>query len=116
MMWRCMAFQHRHCDGYAGRVSWRFVIAGVETELCSPPTVVMRPLRSFPLVNEAALAKDVRVTARSLVVELEDGRTVSVPLTWYPRLAHASARERHRWELIGPASAFTGPQLTKTSP
>jgi Protein of unknown function (DUF2442) len=63
------------------------------------------------LVNEAALAKDVRVTTRSLVVELEDGRTVSVPLAWYPRLAHGSARERQRWELIGPGVGIHWPAL-----
>jgi Protein of unknown function (DUF2442) len=63
------------------------------------------------LVNEAALAKDVRVTTRSLVVELEDGRTVAVPLAWYPRLAHGSARERQRWELIGPGVGIHWPAL-----
>jgi hypothetical protein len=63
------------------------------------------------LVNEAALAKDVRVTTRSLVVELEDGRTVSVPLAWYPRLVHGSARERQRWELIGPGVGIHWPAL-----
>ncbi len=40
-------------------------------------------------------------TDNSLTVELVDGRTVSVPTTWYPRLFHASDEERHNWRLIG---------------
>jgi hypothetical protein len=43
----------------------------------------------------------VSVTDDALVVELRDGRTVSVPLSWYPRLEHATKRERDHWELIG---------------
>src|SRR2546427_462209 len=49
-----------------------------------------------------AAAQNVRVTDRALVVELRDGRVVSVPLTWYPRLAQGSPRERKRWKLLGP--------------
>lgn len=60
---------------------------------------------------EAALAKSARVTARALVVELRDGRTVSVPLQWYPRLVHGSPRERERWELIGPGVGIHWPSL-----
>lgn len=60
---------------------------------------------------EAALAKSVRVTARALIVELRDGRTVSVPLQWYPRLAHGSPRERAQWELIGPGIGVHWPAL-----
>jgi hypothetical protein len=60
---------------------------------------------------EAALAKSVRVTARVLVVDLRDGRTVSVPLHWYPRLLHGSPRERERWELIGPGVGIHWPSL-----
>jgi hypothetical protein len=35
--------------------------------------------------TETATAKNVKVTADALIVELRDGRTVSVPITWYPR-------------------------------
>ena len=48
-----------------------------------------------------ARAIDVRVTQDELTVELEDGRTLAVPLVWYPRLLHASKEERSRWRLIG---------------
>ena len=43
----------------------------------------------------------VTVTDDTLTVELDDGRTVSVPTAWYPRLMHASEEERKDWRLIG---------------
>ena len=43
----------------------------------------------------------VSVTDDTLTVELSDGRTVSVPTAWYPRLVHATAEERQNWRLIG---------------
>src|SRR3989304_1412537 len=49
---------------------------------------------------EVAFAENVSVTADTLSVELSDGRTLSVPLAWYPRLLHASAEERQHWRLI----------------
>lgn len=48
-----------------------------------------------------ALALDVSCSNDELTVVLDDGRTVSVPLAWFPRLLHASARQRKEWELIG---------------
>lgn len=44
---------------------------------------------------------DVTVTDDTLSVELSDGRSISVPLAWYPRLAHADQAERDNWRLIG---------------
>ena len=43
----------------------------------------------------------IAVTEDTLTAELSDGRTISVPLAWYPRLMHATADERSKWELIG---------------
>jgi hypothetical protein len=43
--------------------------------------------------------KDVRFADDSLVVDLVDGRSISVPLAWYPRLAHASAEDRANWRI-----------------
>ena len=60
---------------------------------------------------EAATAKAVRVTREALIVELQDGRTVSVPVAWYPRLAHGSMKERQKWELIGPGIGIHWPAL-----
>jgi uncharacterized protein DUF2442 len=50
---------------------------------------------------EIPFAVDVRVTEDTLSVDFSDGRTVSVPLGWYPRLEHASPQERTNWRLIG---------------
>lgn len=47
------------------------------------------------------VALDVRVTKDEIRVNLADGRTVFVPLAWYPRLVHASQDERNQWRLIG---------------
>lgn len=46
-------------------------------------------------------AEDVRVTEDTLSVDLSDGRTISVPLEWFPRLVQATAEERNNWRLIG---------------
>jgi len=46
-------------------------------------------------------AENVRVSEDALSVELSDGRTISAPLAWYPRLLHGSAKERGNWRLIG---------------
>ena len=63
------------------------------------------------LATEAATAKKVRVTADTLFVELKDGRTVSVPVSWYPRLAHGTPAERRHWQLIGPGIGIHWPTL-----
>jgi hypothetical protein len=44
---------------------------------------------------------DVRCDDDSLTVDLMDGRTISVPLAWYPRLAGATAADRRNWEVAG---------------
>ncbi len=46
-------------------------------------------------------AVDVEVTEDTLRVDLEDGRTIAVPTTWYPRLHHGTSEERGHWRLIG---------------
>ena len=63
------------------------------------------------LATETAAAKHVKVTAQALVVELRDGRSVSVPIEWYPRLAEGRPSERRRWELIGPGIGIHWPDL-----
>src|SRR6266571_2105530 len=50
---------------------------------------------------EVPNAERVTVTEDTLSVELSDGRAISVPLTWYPRLVHATQDERSHWRLIG---------------
>jgi Protein of unknown function (DUF2442) len=54
------------------------------------------------LVEKAeVLAIDVACTEDQLSVALSDGRSVAVPLAWFPRLAEASTKQRANWELIG---------------
>jgi hypothetical protein len=54
---------------------------------------------------------DVNVTDDTLSVSLADGRTVSVPLAWYPRLLHASPAQRERWELAGAGYGIHWPDI-----
>ena len=44
---------------------------------------------------------DVQVTDDTLSVTLMDGRTISVPLVWYPRLLHAAPEQRRAWQVAG---------------
>ena len=54
---------------------------------------------------------DVRVTDEKLIVDLNDGRSLVVPLKWYPRLVHGSAQERQNWQLLGDGYAIEWPDL-----
>jgi hypothetical protein len=63
------------------------------------------------LATETATAKDVKVNHDALIVELRDGRTVSVPLKWYPRLAAGRPAERRNWEFIGRGMGIHWPDL-----
>ena len=53
----------------------------------------------------------VEVTDEILSVSLSDGREVAVPISWYPRLSHALAKHRARWELIGGGHGIHWPEL-----
>jgi hypothetical protein len=46
-------------------------------------------------------AENVLITEDTLNVDLSDGRTISVPLNWFPRLLHATQKQRNNWRLIG---------------
>jgi hypothetical protein len=50
---------------------------------------------------EIPYAVNVQVTEDTISVDLSDGRTISVPLGWYPRLEHATPAEKIHWRLIG---------------
>ena len=58
-----------------------------------------------------AVAVDVRIDDVDLHVELGDGRTVSVPLTWFPRLAAAGSAARAEWRLVGGGEGIHWPEL-----
>jgi len=56
-------------------------------------------------------ANNIVITDDSLTVELNDGRSISAPLAWYPRLLHGTFEERKNWRLIGDAEGIHWPDL-----
>ena len=58
-----------------------------------------------------ARAQKVIVEDDALIVDLSDGRTISVPLAWYPRLLHGKTEERNNWRLIGDGEGMHWPDL-----
>src|SRR3989337_4475600 len=65
------------------------------------------------LVSKVRVARveKVRVTHEELSVDLVDGRTVTVPVQWYPRLANGTPAERRHWRLIGRGEGIHWPAL-----
>ena len=55
--------------------------------------------------------KDVRFTEDTLSVDLIDGRTIVVPLAWYPRLLHATAKQRKKWQVCGGGYGIHWPDI-----
>jgi hypothetical protein len=55
--------------------------------------------------------KDVRLTEDTLDVDLIDGRTIRVPLAWYPRLLHATPEQRNHWEICGGGYGIHWPDI-----
>jgi hypothetical protein len=68
-------------------------------------------MSSLSLKTQTATALDLRITEDSLIVDLSDGRTISVPLMWYPRLIHGSGKERNNWRLIAGGEGVHWPEL-----
>lgn len=54
---------------------------------------------------------DVSFTKDSLCVSLRDGRKISVPLTWYPKLLHATPRQRNNWRVAGAGYGIHWPDI-----
>jgi hypothetical protein len=57
------------------------------------------------------IAIEVNITDDKLIVDLADGRSIIVPLEWYPRLLHGSQEERGNWQLLGDGYAIEWPDL-----
>ena len=62
-------------------------------------------LNSIPSIQEVTVTED------TLTVELADGRTISAPVAWYPRLQHASAAGREKFTAIGDGHGIHWPDL-----
>lgn len=67
-------------------------------------------MSSSPL-EATALARDVRTTDETLIVDLHDGRTIIVPLDWFPRLHRATSDQRRMWRLIGNGAGIHWPEI-----
>jgi len=57
------------------------------------------------------MVQSILVSEDALVVDLVDGRTVTLPLAWFPRLAHGTPDERANWRLIGGGEGIHWPDL-----
>ncbi len=68
-------------------------------------------MNSSTAETQLALATTVRLNDDFLTVDLSDGRTISVPVAWYPRLSHGTAAERSNWRLIGSGRGIHWPDL-----
>ncbi len=68
-------------------------------------SVVVKVTLTLPKILE------VHVTEDSLIVDLEDGRTIHVPLSWYPRLAYATPEERRHFQIVGAGYGIHWPAL-----
>lgn len=58
-------------------------------------------MHTLTLEIRLAQIRNVNTTDDSLIVDFDDGRTISIPLAWYPRLLHGTEQERKNWRLIG---------------
>ncbi|MEI9815320.1 MAG: DUF2442 domain-containing protein [Acidobacteriota bacterium] len=61
--------------------------------------------------NPGERVKDVRFTEDTLAVDLADGRTIIVPLAWYPRLFEGTPNQREHWETSGAGFGIYWPDL-----
>jgi hypothetical protein len=69
-------------------------------------------MASLPKTETADIrVRDVNLTDDELSVALMDGRTIIVPLAWYPRLANATPEQRARWELAGAGYGIHWPDV-----
>lgn len=59
----------------------------------------------------AVVAQSVSAGDDDLIVDLADGRTITVPLAWFPRLAHGTPAERANWRLVGGGEGIHWPEL-----
>jgi len=71
----------------------------------------MKGTFSVAAIQQTARIIDVQVTDDTLSVDLEDGRTIAVPIGWYPRLAYATPAERSHWQISGAGHGIYWPDL-----
>jgi hypothetical protein len=62
-------------------------------------------------IKPGECVKAVHLTEDTLSVDLMDGRTITVPLAWYPRLLHATPEQRNNWEICGGGYGIHWPDI-----
>ena len=68
-------------------------------------------MNSLVIEVQEAIAQSIAVSETSLTVDLVDGRTIIVPLVWYPRLWYGTPEERNHFEIIGDGTLIHWPDL-----
>jgi hypothetical protein len=67
-------------------------------------------MANMPLAADERV-EAVELTDDNLIVSLMDGRTISVPLAWYPRLLNATAKQRRNWKIAGGGYGIHWPDI-----
>ena len=62
-------------------------------------------------IEQHPQAQSISYTAETIVVQLIDGRTLSAPLVWFPRLSQASKKQLENWELLGEGEGIHWPEI-----
>lgn len=68
-------------------------------------------MSSLVVEMQEARAQSARLTGEALTVDLVDGRTIIVPLIWFPRLWHGTSQERSHFEIFGDGAYIRWPDL-----
>ena len=68
-------------------------------------------MTTSPIEHWPAVAQGIHVSPDTLTVDLIDGRSIAVPLEWYPRLANGTVAERSNWRFIGRGEGIHWPAL-----
>src|SRR6266571_475868 len=80
-----------------------------EAKLWLQPVELAYSYRLTPA--ELRRAREVEFVPDAFVVHLEDGRSLTVPLEWFPRLRDATPEQRNHWRLIGPGTGIHWPDI-----
>lgn len=66
---------------------------------------------STSIIDSGQRIRDVRFSAHQLIVDLADGRTIAVPIAWYPRLMSATPEQRANWRISGSGYGIHWPEI-----
>jgi hypothetical protein len=86
-------------------------VSCVDADRPSRGTISVLGMTTSTADARSVTATRVSITEDTLAVDLSDGRSISVPLAWHPRLVHGTADERNQWRLIGSGRGIHWPDL-----